>query len=81
MVGFCGRFGDDESRGKCGCGEMGDSRRIFEQESRWGGELLNPLNERFRGGDEGLGDVGGILRQILRLVHTEKFFRSLIKST
>ena len=38
---------------------------------RWrgGGEfLLNPLDERFRGGDEGLGDLGGMLW----LVHDDR---------
>ena len=29
-----------------------------------GAGLINTLDERFRGGDEGLGDVGRILRQI-----------------
>ena len=58
---FRERFSDEESRRKFG---YGGGFRGGLMDGRVGvadgfnGELMNPLDERFRGGDEGLRDVG-----------------------
>ena len=44
-------------------------------------ELLNPLDERFRSGDEGLDDVGGMLGHIYddpEVLHDRRFCLLLV---